>query len=857
MEKPRRNKIYEFENFRLDAEHLLLYKSGREVALTPKVVETLLALVERSGEVLSKDELMEIVWADSFVEEGNLSQNLYILRKTFPDTINGKPLIETLKRRGYRFNGDVSCVGTNLSENSLRDENKLDQSKVALENVAHAGLNGDAPAAADYQADERSEIEINNFQSPAAGNLSTLVGREREISEIKKLLSQTDARLITLAGVGGAGKTRLAQAVAREMTENFSDGAVFIELAAITDHELVAPTIAQKFGIGEAGGKPLLENLKERLRDKKMLLVVDNFEQVIDAAPVIVQLLAAAAHVKFLITSRVRLRLSAEREFIVPPLALPDENSIASAADLSEYEAVKLFVERARNAKSNFVLTNENAPEVAKICARLDGLPLAIELAAARIKIISPRAILSKLEHSLRLLTGGAHDLPLRQQTMRGAVEWSYNLLDEDEKRLFRRLAVFAGGFTIEAAEAICDDFESSREPQQEIGDRLEVLDIITSLIDKSLLASQERADDEQRFQMLEVVREYALDALEKNDEAEALRRSHAAYFLRLGEAAEPQLNTAQAGEWLKRLEDEHNNLRFAIRWLLKNELEMAARLAAAIRLYLVNRSHLTEGREWLTAVLEKGSALPADLRFKLSYGLSFLAVYQGDYATARKIFEASLTEARAIGSQERVAESLRGLGTVAYSQGDYPAARKFLEEGLAISRELDYKFGIAALLNGLGSLALDEGNGAKARALLEESLTYFRLLGNENGICFCLLNLGAVAYSGDDFAAARKYYGETVSVAQNLSYKDRISLCLDGFAALAVKRGKWQHAAKLAGAAERLREQIGYESEPIDRQRRDAYLSELQTKMDKEVLSNLIEQGRKLKLEEAVALCQ
>lgn len=853
MNQPRRNKIYEFANFRLDAAYLLLYRDGREIALTPKVVETLLALVERNGEVVSKDELMEIVWADSFVEEGNLSQNLYILRKTLAKTADGKPLIETLKRRGYRFYGDVSCIEAKSSE-------KAEQSSVSKTATATDSNNAERSDASSMRADdhakEQNEFADRDYQSRMTEVFSPIVGREKEILEIKNLLRQTGVRLVTLAGVGGTGKTRLAQAIAQALAAEFSDGVFFIELAAIDNPELVAPVIAQQFGINEAGGKPVLENLTDRLRDKEMLIVIDNFEQVIDAAPIFTKLLAAAKKVKFLITSRVLLNLSAEREYIVPPLAVPSELSNISLAESAACEAVELFVELARRAKPSFALTEENAGEVAKICARLDGLPLAIELAAARIKIISPRLILAKLENRLKLLTGGAGDLPARQQTMRGAIEWSYELLNEDEKRLFRYLAVFAGGFTFEAAEAVCRDGESAEMPESKIENRLEVLDLLTSLIDKSLLTAKEQTAEEHRFRMLETVREYALESLKGNNETEALRRRHAFHFLALGEEAEPHLNTAQAGEWLKRLEDEHNNLRSAIGWLFENESEMAAAMAAAIRIYLINHSHLTEGREWLMTALERNFELPANLRFKLFNGLGYLAIYQGDYTAARTSFAKDLAEGRTTNDRKRIAESLRGLGTVAYSQNDYTAARQFLDEGLAINRELDYKFGVAASLNGLGSLALDDGDGNTARTLFEESLTNFRLLGNENGVCYCLLNLGEVAYSSGDYAAAQKFYGETITIAGNLEYKDRISLCLDGFAALAGKRGEWQLAARLAGAAEHLREQIGYQSEPIDRKRRNAYLAELQTVVKPSAFSELVEQGRKLKLEEAVAIC-
>ncbi|MGI8788520.1 MAG: protein kinase domain-containing protein [Pyrinomonadaceae bacterium] len=722
-----------------------------------------------------------------------------------------------------------------------------------------------------------SQMPPNNLTK----NSSPIIGREKEIAAIGNLLKRGDIRLVTMTGIGGTGKTRLAQAAAQSLLADFTDGVFFIELASVTNPELVASTIAQPLGVKESGGKPILEILKDYLRDKQMLIVVDNFEQVIAAAPNIAELIAAADKLKILITSRVSLHLKAEREFIVPPLALLSEDSFDDylrtgdsdlLADLRKYEAVELFVERAREAKASFALSKDNARSVAEICTRLDGLPLAIELAAARVKIISPQMILTKLENRLQLLTGGAEDLPARQQTMRGAIEWSYDLLTEDEKRLFPRLAVFANGFTFEAAEAVCafgvppsgGDLDNQsisaggekQPPQVGTPNEIEVLDLITSLVDKSLLVSKEQSSGEMRFRMLETVREYALESLEKNDEAEAMRRSHAAYFLALGEEAGLHLQTAQAGEWLNRLEDEHDNLRGAIRWLFENEAEMAARLAAAIRIYLINHSHLAEGREWLTTALERGGELPAAVRFKLLNGLGYLAEIQGDYETARKFFEEDLEEGRTAGDKRRIAESLRGLGIVAYSQGDYAAAQKFGEEALAINRELNDKFGIAASLNGLALLERIKGDCATARTLSEESLTIFRQLGNESGICYCLLNLGLVAYISSDYKAAQNYYAEVLTIAQNLGYKDRISSCLDGFAALAAERKDWKISAQFAGAAEQLRETNGYKEAIQYREFYLKYLEKVRAALSKADFAELYEQGRKLKLEEAVALC-
>ncbi|MBA3694597.1 MAG: protein kinase, partial [Acidobacteria bacterium] len=463
-----------------------------------------------------------------------------------------------------------------------------------------------------------SIVHLHNFSA----EFTPIVGREKESAEIRGLLQRTDVRLVTMTGVGGTGKTSLAKVVARQMLTEFTDGVFFVELAAIKNPDLVISTIAQPLGVKEAGGKPILEVLKDYLRDKQMLLVVDNFEQVIEAAPQIAELLSAANRLKILITSRSLLRLSAEREFIVPPLSLPSESKYVSVDELSNYEAIKLFVERARNTKPNFTLSQQNAQTVAEICNRLEGLPLAIELAAARIKFLSPQAILTKLENRLKLLTGGARDLPARQQTMRGAVEWSYDLLTEEEKCLFRHLAVFAGGFTFEAAEAVAGCHFSAAGKEEMISEQetleieqltIDTFDGVTSLVDKSLLVSKEQANGETRFRMLEVVREYALELLETRGEAEAMRRSHAEYFLALGEEAEPHLQSAQSVEWLNRLEEEHDNLRAALQWSLDRDAAIAARLAAGIWRLWTFHSYLTEGRGWLEAALEQSNNAPAE----------------------------------------------------------------------------------------------------------------------------------------------------------------------------------------------------------------------------------------------------
>jgi non-specific serine/threonine protein kinase len=762
--------------------------------------------------------------------------------------------LEMIIQKTLAKNADNRYQSAKELFNDLKSLHKRLEFEDELERNQSPNKNSDAETQI-FKA-ESSEETPSFPPSNLAQNLSRIIGRKKELAEVKKLLKRENVRLVTMTGIGGAGKTRLAQAVAQSLLNDFKDGVFFVELDAITNAELVASTVAQRLGLKEAGEKPILEILKDYLRDKQILLVIDNFEQVIAAAPNIAELLSVAAKLKILITSRTVLHLSSEREFVVPPLSFPADVSQVSLDELSNYEAIKLFVERARNAKSNFVLQEENARSVTEICVRLDGLPLAIELAAARVKILSPQMILTKLENSLKLLTGGARDLPARQQTMRGAVEWSYELLSEDEKKLFRRLAVFAGGFTIESAEAVCADYELQMTNDEPSEDRIEVLDLVASLVDKSLLAAKEQTGGETRFRLLEVVREYALESLETSGEAEAMRRRHADYFLALGEASEPHLQGAESAEWLNRLEEEHDNLRAALAYLLERDAIMAARLAAAIRSYWTLHNHLVEGRKSLKAALERGAAAPAAVRFKMLNGLALAARLQGDYAAAREAYEEGLAEGKAANDLQQITMSSLGLGVVAKRQGDYSAARQIFEEGLAISRKLNDKSGIAITLNMLGDLARTEGNNAAARPLLEEALALHKQNGNKEGICISLGNLGAVAYDENDLLTAHSHYTDALAAARELGNKIDISLSLDGFAALAAKHGDAERATRLAAVAEHLRELIGYEMETADLSFRDAYLAELRAVLDEADFSIAYEQGRNLKLEEAVALC-
>jgi len=675
---------------------------------------------------------------------------------------------------------------------------------------------------------------------------TAFVGREKEIAAAKELLLSKDVRLLTITGPGGIGKTRLGVEVATGLIENFPGGIHFVPLSPLRDPGLISSVIVQTLGIREAGGQSPLELLKRQFQDSSrapVLFLLDNFEHLIQAAPLVADLLAIAPNLKVLVTSRAALHVYGEHEFPVPALAVPDSQAKSSLDALSQFPAVALFVQRAVAARPDFALNQQNASAVIEICTRLDGLPLAIELAAARVKVLSPSDMRTRLASRLQLLTGGSRDLPQRQQTLRAAFDWSHDLLSAAEQKLFRRLSVFVGGCTLEGVEAVCDtkgDLE------------LDLLDGMASMVDKSLLQQLEQANGESRFVMLETIREYARERLEVSGEDAGTKRAHAAYCLVLAEEAATAQSGAEGAEGRERIALEHDNFRAGLEWLTETgDAEWGLRLGTALFRFWESRDYLAEGRDRLGKVLRMpAAAAPTKARARALFSAGVLATEQGDFAAAdaliletleigrklgdtqgvavtvnaraviardqgnvslaHSLFQESLTLWRELGDLKAIARALSNLASVLKMQGEYDLARSLCAECRAIFDGLGDRTGAAWSLNNEGDVARDQGDPAAARALFEQALAIFRELDDRWGIAGTLADLGNLAREAQNCSGALPLYRESLRTFQQLEHKRGMARLLECCACSAAVQLQAQRALRLAGAAAGLRQNIG-----------------------------------------------
>jgi predicted ATPase/DNA-binding SARP family transcriptional activator/DNA-binding CsgD family transcriptional regulator len=723
-----------------------------------------------------------------------------------------------------------------------------------------------------------SDLSRHNLSKPR----TNLVGREREILEVKRALSAT--QLLTLTGTGGSGKTRLALEVARDLVGSYADGVWLIELAPLSEPELVVQEVAETLGVQEQPGLLLLDSLLDALSGKEMLLLLDNCEQLIDAVARLTRfLLDTCPRTRVLTTSRERLGVIGESIWVVPFLSVPRVQKTPTVEELEGYESARLFADRASMRHPDFELTPENARAVAQICARLEGIPLAIELAAARVGLLSAEQIAHRLGHSPKLLTGGGRTTDHRHRTLRATLDWSYELLGEPEQSLFRRLSVFAGGFALEAAESLGAGGGIEMD---------DVLELLSQLVEKSLVLAEESWVKGARYRLLEPVRQYAWEMLGRSGEGEAVQHRHAEYFLALAEEAEPELKGPRQVEWLDRLQTEHDNLRAALSWSLERGIDLGPRIAGALSLFWYTRGYLSEARTYLEAVARRGVA-PATVRAKALDGLGWIAEPQGDYERARTAYEESLKLYRRSGDKSGVANALGDLGALALARGDYGQATSLLEESLTLHRELGSREDVIGILDSLGVLAsakgdqeqsiaflseavamsrgtgnvrrtatslgnlgfttLVHGEPEKATALLDESLALFREIGDSSNIAISLMISALAALTHGDHGRVQALGGESLKLLQEAQDTQHIADCVGIMASAAGARGSAKRAARLWGAAEALREEIGVTLQAEVRMVLDPYLATARSSLGEVAWRTTLVEGRAMTLEQAI----
>jgi predicted ATPase/DNA-binding winged helix-turn-helix (wHTH) protein len=805
---PAADAIVSFAAFRFDVRSGRLWRDADEVGLRPKTAAVLGCLIARPGDTVTKRELLEVVWPDGFVGDAALAVCINELRSVFGDDPRNPRFIVTAHRRGYRFIADVEMLSRSRRSNDL-------------------------------------PLPLN-----------ALIGREDVVGKVVDLLRRR-CRLVTLTGPGGTGKTRVALQAASDVADEFEHGVVFVNLAPIRDVDLVVPTVAMTLGVAEVTGTSITATLKERLQGQRLLLVLDNFEQVVGAAWQIADLASASPGIAVLTTSRVPMRVAGEREQPIPALDLPNQAHLPPVDELVHVDSVRLFAERASAIKPVFALTSDNAAAVAEICVRLDGLPLAIELAAARIRLLSPQAIASRLKNRLSLLTGGPSDADDRHRTLRGTIDWSYGLLDDAEQRLFRRLAVFSGGCTLPAIEAVCVE-----------GLDVDVLNAIESLVQSNLLKDEDGPDGEPRLMTLETIHEFAREQLAASGELDLLRSRHARYFAELAESFDDQATLglkAEATEF-ERLDAEHSNLLGAVEWTLAGvdegedeRSELAARLVAALSRFWLDRGHWVEGARWAATVAANATTPNADLRARVLLGAGGLAVEHGDYESGRRFFEESVPLLRQAGEHERAAVALGRVGDCVYGVGDIQTARSLLRQSVEWLRALGAERNAGLMMTNLAEVSRAEGDYVEARHLQETALGILTSTGDDGSSWEAALraNLGNTLVRAGDLGAATAMLDCALTMSHRVGRTSGIAHSMIGISGVAGARHRPEHAARLFGAIDRILDDLGAQLWPADRLDYEHHVAVVRAQIDETTFRRAHREGWLLPFDEAVALAR